>query len=280
MADEFLTPDLKFHEAASMFPLMEGEDFDALVTDIKVNGLREPIMTLDGKILDGRNRYRACEKAGVAPTFLQFTGKDPLTFVISMNLKRRHLTVSQRAMAAAKVATLRDGENKGAQGCAASQADAAKAVNVSRRQVQKARVVRTQAKPEDVRAVERGEKTIDGVLRELSRVPPPPHPMPPHFRLRRTILRRAQRVTAVDEGVEEALREVEDGTDKLLRLVGAGASTRDEAITTRVGAIVRVLSFLTDQSNGAPPVAEADAPFAEEDAAAAEQVNDGPVPEP
>ncbi len=51
--------DLQSHPIADAFPLIGGTEFDALVADIKANGVHEPIVLYEGKILDGRNRYRA-----------------------------------------------------------------------------------------------------------------------------------------------------------------------------------------------------------------------------
>jgi hypothetical protein len=85
---------LPFHSLADAFPLIEGDDFDELVADIKAHGLIEPIVLLDGRILDGRNRYRACLAAGTEPKFRQFTGDDPVAYVVSSNIHRRHLCLS------------------------------------------------------------------------------------------------------------------------------------------------------------------------------------------
>lgn len=49
-----------WHPAAEVFPLMNPHDLETLTADIADNGLREPIVLLDGKVLDGRNRLRAC----------------------------------------------------------------------------------------------------------------------------------------------------------------------------------------------------------------------------
>jgi hypothetical protein len=88
-------PDI--HPLAELFPSLEGDAFDALVADIKANGLHNCITLYDGKVLDGQNRLRACEAAGVEPLFDQYDGDDPLGFVMSMNVARRHLSVEQRS---------------------------------------------------------------------------------------------------------------------------------------------------------------------------------------
>ena len=103
------------HPLASLFPLMEGAEYAGLVEDIRANGLREPIVVDGrGRILDGRNRLRACLEAGVDYTKTTFSGDDDaiLRFVISKNLHRRHLDTSQRAMIAADLANHRHGGDR------------------------------------------------------------------------------------------------------------------------------------------------------------------------
>lgn len=95
---------MKVHKLAKLFPEITGDDFKALVLDIKTSGLRQPITTLDGQILDGSNRYRACIAADVEPRLEEYVGDNPLAFVKSQNLNRRHLSESQRAMVAAEIA--------------------------------------------------------------------------------------------------------------------------------------------------------------------------------
>jgi ParB-like chromosome segregation protein Spo0J len=87
------------HPIASIFPLIEGDEFDGLVLSIEKHGLFEPIVLHEGKILDGRNRYRACREAGfkLSPAnFTTFNGPDPKAFVINTNAHRRHLSSAQK----------------------------------------------------------------------------------------------------------------------------------------------------------------------------------------
>ncbi len=83
---------------ASIFPQLPDNELQELAEDIKRNGLREPITVHNGEIIDGRNRYLACQMAGVEPKFIEFEWDSIIDFVISKNLKRRHLNASQKAI--------------------------------------------------------------------------------------------------------------------------------------------------------------------------------------
>jgi N6-adenosine-specific RNA methylase IME4 len=88
----------KVHEYAEIFPPMNSKEFNELKRDIKENGLLDPIILYDGKILDGRNRYNACKEVGIEVKTKDYDGDNPLQYVMSTNLKRRHLTDSQKAI--------------------------------------------------------------------------------------------------------------------------------------------------------------------------------------
>jgi len=94
---------LKFHPAAEVFPLLVGKEFAALVSDIKEHGQIDPILVLDGMILDGRNRWRACREASVEPKTKDWPGGNPWDFVWSKNAERRHLEPGQKAAIRYKV---------------------------------------------------------------------------------------------------------------------------------------------------------------------------------
>ena len=105
---------MQFHEAANIFPLLEEKELQELRGDIEKHGQRDTIVLCDGKILDGRNRYTACTMAGIKPRCKDVSeldgydadAFDPVAYVLSLNLHRRHLTVSQASMCAARARDL------------------------------------------------------------------------------------------------------------------------------------------------------------------------------
>lgn len=135
--------EFKPHPLAEVFPLISGDEFDALVEDIRVNGLQHPIILHEGLILDGRNRYRACRAANVALRFEVFAGADPVAFVVSTNLRRRDLNASQRAFAISELEKFGHGGNRrGAAEGAKTRKQMAGEGNVSERLVASGAVVR------------------------------------------------------------------------------------------------------------------------------------------
>jgi ParB-like chromosome segregation protein Spo0J len=92
------------HPICLLIPSADDDELQDLTDDIRAHGLIDPIVLFEGMILDGRNRATACERAGIAPRYVQFGGgrEDALILVVSHNLKRRHLT--KQAIADALVA--------------------------------------------------------------------------------------------------------------------------------------------------------------------------------
>ena len=151
------------HPAASIFPLMSEQEYAGLLEDIRATGLREPIV-VDSKtktILDGRNRYRACRESETVPEFEWYDGDDPTGYVVSLNLHRRHLNESQRAMVARRLMTLSHGGDRSKVPIGTLTADeAAQRLNVGRMSVLRAGVVQDEGTPELIAAVDAGKVTV------------------------------------------------------------------------------------------------------------------------
>lgn len=200
---------LAFHQFADLFPLVEGADFEALCEDIRQHGVRDQIVVMDRAILDGRNRYRAlqflCESGEIlGPGWGHRAGEpldrdhllpdhawfrkfnrnvdgDPLAWVISKNLKRRHLDESQRAMVAATIATMSVGrpatpkaddpapEHIPPIGGISTRAAAAM-VNVGDRSVERAKTVLRDGVAELQHAVRQGEIAVSAA-EKIARLP-------------------------------------------------------------------------------------------------------------
>ncbi len=176
-----VAPEYTVHPAASIFPMMADPELDELASDIGEHGLEHPIVRYKNQVLDGRNRLEACRRAGVEPKFTEWSGKGSMVqWILSMNLHRRHLSDSQRAVIAAKVAqeltvegkqrSARNLRNSGsvlenrdpesrAQGSSAEKA--AKLLNVSRDATAKAATVVKKGSKKLVDAVTEGKVSLD-----------------------------------------------------------------------------------------------------------------------
>jgi len=100
----------------------------------------------------------------VKPEFREYRGANPVAYVISLNLRRRHLDESQRAMVAARLANMRQGERTDKQPSAnlqkVARADAATMLNVSTRSVSSARAVLDHGTDELKHAVDSGHLAV------------------------------------------------------------------------------------------------------------------------
>ncbi|MFC0633274.1 hypothetical protein [Brevundimonas balnearis] len=165
----------KFHPLAQLFPMIEGEAFKALVEDVREHGVRRPIVLLDGMILDGRNRYMAARETGATYRVVEFTGDDPVAYVISENINRRHLTDAQRQMVGAKIGKLPKGGDRREEQTAnwrtaPTTAQTAELLNTSVRGIERARVVVETGAPELVEAASLGEVSIAAAA-EVAKLP-------------------------------------------------------------------------------------------------------------
>jgi DNA modification methylase len=199
---------MKAHKYAEIFPMLDDHGLSELAKDIEDNGLAEPILTYDGQILDGRNRYKACQLAKVQPRFVSAdcdSDEEALSLVMSLNLHRRHLNESQRAIVGARVLPMYEAIAAEKQSKAAIETNkkheqsrgqpkqplvanlpqaatpteraplarqqAAASVNVSERSVQSAKKVVEEAEPEVVQAVEAGKLAVSAAAKLVKEDP-------------------------------------------------------------------------------------------------------------
>ena len=149
------------HPLAELFPMLPESELRELADDIVTFGQRVPIVLLDGMVLDGRNRLAACRFAEVEPRFVEYEGDDPLNFVLSHNLHRRHLTESQRAMIAARIVDWDVGINQVTAGAAnLPTRKAAERLSISERAVRAARRIQERGAGELVEAIREGRVTV------------------------------------------------------------------------------------------------------------------------
>ena len=150
-----------------------------------------------------------------------YQGNDPLGFVSSMNLVRRHLNESQRALVATQITTMRQGERTDLEPSAnlqkVSQAKASELLNISPRSISDAKKVTAEAQPEVVNAVRDGHLAVSAAAK-LAQEPVP---------VQRQVV--AKMVSGEASTVTQALKQiktednppqsdVQDDLNKLMRL--------------------------------------------------------------
>jgi hypothetical protein len=183
----------RVHPVADLFPMLDTDEMAELVADITANGLNEPgWLTPDGTLLDGRNRNAACITAGVAMQWRTYTGDDPIGFVVSANIRRRHLTDGQKGFIALELVPLYEAEARQRQADAAAQTNqrrsgtlgadlhqaqeraprttdhAAKSIGTSGRVVAQAKRIAQHA-PDLAEKVKAGELAIDAAEKQTKR---------------------------------------------------------------------------------------------------------------
>ena len=152
----------KFTLMPNFIPGMTPEEFADLKQDILEHGQLEPIMLFQHQILDGRHRWSVCQQLGLRCKYDTFKGSElqALEYVISLNVKRRHLNESQRAIIAADVATMRSGARTDlAPTGARSDAEAAELFNVGERSVERAKALKREAPAEIIAEVMGGKQS-------------------------------------------------------------------------------------------------------------------------
>ena len=161
---------LSAHPSAANFPDLSILEFLALKDDIRINGQQNPIICLNGKIIDGRQRYRALQELRIEPKVVELeTTATPEQVLISNNLLRRHLTESQRAMIGAKLVTTVLGSNQSAMD-SVTQSQAARQTGISIDTIQRASKVLASGDKTLIRLVESDRMPVNKAA-SLARLP-------------------------------------------------------------------------------------------------------------
>lgn len=161
---------LKPHPYSEIFPPASGDDYDHLLASIKrTKKLRYKIIIYQNMILDGNQRLRACREARIEPGYIEFNGTDQeaLDMVWDLNAGRRNMSASQKAIAAAKYATLEVGRPKEKCGHVTTLDEAAEKAGVGKTTIQRAKEVLEHGSTEQIRDVREGKKTVTEAAREI-----------------------------------------------------------------------------------------------------------------
>jgi len=173
------TGTLELHPLSALFPPMTGAEYAALKADIEAYGLHRSIVIHEGAILDGGNRYRACMEIRIEPKTEEFAGGDPVAFVLSANLHRRHLTTGQQAMIVARAQDWAKAHlsHRAKEGCNVASlstvSDRAATSGASHRTQQMADKL-AKASPELAEQVANGKMSLPHAVRQITPADPEP----------------------------------------------------------------------------------------------------------
>lgn len=168
----------ELHPLCALFPRMSGAEYEALKEDIRVNGLRHPIITHNGMILDGGNRYQACMDLGIKPMMTEYTGGNLVTYVLSANFFRRHLSPGQQAAIVASAQDWAKANTKGGDR-KSDQSATLHFDSVEKRAAESGASIRTQkmadkvakASPDLAKQVAHGEISLPAAVKQVSGKP-------------------------------------------------------------------------------------------------------------
>lgn len=235
------------HPLSAAFPSMPGHEIDALAKDIREHGQREPGVLFEGMVLDGWHRSRACAIAGVDFAHVELpAGADPVAFVKSRNLHRRHLTESQRAASVVACSKWAPSGARVAPGATVqSNAQMATEADVSQRTIRHAKVAAAaglgeavvegkvsakraaeivRADPKVGKKIASGKVTADQVIEKAKPLPKilprpeaakpePPAPKPPSAAEVKREQKSADRVRELEARVAELKAELDESHD-------------------------------------------------------------------
>lgn len=172
------------HPYADCFPMLSEAELLTLQEDIQTNGQVQPIIVDQyDRIIDGRNRKKACDRLGVEVVCERrnLTDQEALHLVASLNLHRRHLTPSDRAKAGAKLANLSKGGLGGYRVGDSSQEtsppkpvsieDAAEATGASISSIKRRKKIERDGSPELISAVDDGVVDMATAADAISNLP-------------------------------------------------------------------------------------------------------------
>lgn len=203
---------MKVHPAASLFPLIEGQEFDDLVYSIKTLGVLQPIIVSNGYLIDGRNRLRAVQKLRLEGCNIDLPTEEfkkdvrsVSEFIFELNFTRRHLTPDQMATICADVLPMISEEKKAKQ-----EATQFKPGNKANPEGKNQRTAETESSPPSTRDIKKkDEQSTVGQIAKLAGVS--------HHKARQAIA--VAKAVEAGELPKETIQEVRQGTKKLVDVV-------------------------------------------------------------